>query len=357
MRVPSPSEWRDNYLRSVEFRYPEWVIGVIAIPRATWLKYGRELEKVVLKHRFVFPFYREGSVDFGPGASCIRKEFVDPWGCRWRFPHEGLQGQVVYHPLEDWDKLGELQMPDPDDGIPKEGAPTVPWEVVEEAVRRAREEGGLAAMGMGHGFFFQRLYYLRGYVNLLRDLHFRPPQLFELVEALKDFYLELVRRAVRLKPDVIYFGDDLGNQDRMPFSPRVFREVLFPAYREIFGFVRRHGIHVHFHSDGHVVEVLDQLVEAGASILNVQDRVNGIANLKRVLKGKICIDLDVDRQQLLPQGTPREIDAYVRETILELGSKRGGLMFTAGVYPDVPLRNIDALASAFEKYSKLHLEL
>ncbi len=117
------------------------------------------------------------------------------------------------------------------------------------------------------------------------------------MKALKDFYLELVRRAVKLRPDMIYFGDDLGNQDRMPFSPRVFREVLFPAYREIFGFVRRH------------------------------------------------------------QGTPREIDAYVRETILELGSKRGGLMFTAGVYPDVPLRNIDALASAFEKYSKLHLEL
>ena len=56
-------------------------------------------------------------------------------------------------------------------------------------------------------------------------------------------------------------------------------------------------------------------------------------------------------------GSPREIDAYVRDMILELGSRKGGLMFIAGVYPDVPLRNIDALASAFEKYSKLHLDL
>jgi len=79
-RVPSPSEWRDNYLRTVKFRCPEWVIGVIAIPRATWLKHGRDLEKVVVKHRFVFPFYKEGSVDFSPGASRIRKEFVDLWG-------------------------------------------------------------------------------------------------------------------------------------------------------------------------------------------------------------------------------------------------------------------------------------
>ena len=86
-----------------------------------------------------------------------------------------MQGQVVYHPLEDWGKLSELQMPDPDDGIPQEGAPTVPWEAVEEAVSRAREMGGIAVIGMGHCFFFQRLYYLRGYVNLLRDLYFRPP--------------------------------------------------------------------------------------------------------------------------------------------------------------------------------------
>jgi len=59
----------------------------------------------------------------------------------------------------------------------------------------------------------------------------------------------------------------------MPISPRTFRELIFPAYRRIFGCLRGCGIHVYLHSDGHVVEILDQLVEAGVSILNVQDAI------------------------------------------------------------------------------------
>jgi len=47
----------------------------------------------------------------------------------------------------------------------------------------------------------------------------------------------------------------------------------------------------------------------------------------------------------------------VKHAILELGLRRGGLMFTAGIYSDVPLRNVEALASAFEEYAHLHLEL
>ena len=62
-------------------------------------------------------------------------------------------------------------MPDPEEGIPQEGAP---WELVEERVRLARREGGLAVVEMGHGFF-QRLYYLRGYFNLMRDFMLKPP--------------------------------------------------------------------------------------------------------------------------------------------------------------------------------------
>ena len=125
-----------------------------------------------------------------------------------------------------------------------------------------------------------------------------------MIERLEEFCMELVRRPARLKPDVVVFGDDLGAQDRMPISPRTFRELIFPAYRRIFGCLRGCGIHVYLHSDGHVVEVLDQLVEAGVSILNVQDRVNGISSLKKLLKGRVCIDLDVVDSGFFPEALP-----------------------------------------------------
>ena len=76
-----------------------------------------------------------------------------------------------------------------------------------------------------------------------------------------------------------------------------------------------------------------------------------------MLKGRVCIDLDLDRQYLLPRGSREEIREYVKKAIVELGSRKGGLMFTAGVYSDTPPSNVDALASAFEDYAQLHKQL
>ena len=354
----TPAKYRDNFLRAVEFRYPDWIPCSVDIAPPVWRKYRERLEEVVLKYKSIFPWFKKGSVNYDWVGHRVKGTiFVDDWGCVWAFGEDGLQGQVVKHPLSDWSKLKELKVPDPDKGVCVEGGPTIPWEEIEESVEKTRREGGLVVIGLSHGFFFQRLYYLRGFTNLMKDFITKPPQLYELIKIVEDYYMELVKRAVKLKPDIITFGDDLGCQDRMPISPKTFREFIYPTYRKLFTYIRSHGIHVRLHSDGHVVEVLDQLVETGLSIINIQDRVNGINNIKRICKGRVCVDLDIDRQYLLPRGTPSEIREHIRNAIIELGSRRGGLMFTAGVYQDVPLENIDALCRALEELRTLHKTL
>lgn len=352
-------EIRENYLRTVEFRYPKWIPCHVGFVGATWYKYREELEEILLKHPKIFPFFKKGSIDYDNILGVRRKGniVIDGWGCKWKFEVDGLQGQVIEHPLEDWSKFREFSVPDPEDGVPQEGYRTITWDEIEESVKRAREEGALATVSMGHGFFFQRLYYLRGYTNLLKDFIRKPPQIYQLIEMVTEFTLELVKKAVKLKPDMITFGDDLGNQYRMPISPRTFREFIYPTYKKIFTYIRSHGIHVYLHSDGHVMEVVDQLIDTGVSVLNLQERVNRIENIKRLCKGKICIDLDFDRQRLMPYGTPQQIEDHVKYSIQQLGSRKGGLMLEAWVAPEVPLENIDAICSAYEKYMYLHKEL
>jgi len=354
----SPSEWMENYLKMIEFGEPRWIVGKINISMDAWHKHRERMEEIVLKHPLVFPFYKKGSVNFDDFGSRRKGcTFIDPWGCKWAFLLDGLQGQVVEHPLSDWRAWRSYRMPDPEEGVPQEGAPRHGRSAIEESVERVHEVGGLVEISMGHGFFFQRLYYLRGFRNLLRDFVLKPPRIYELIEALESFYMELTRRAAELKPDIVSFGDDLGTQTGMPISPKTFREFIFPVYKRIFGYLRGRGVHVYLHTDGRVVEVLDQLVETGVSVLNVQDRVNGLENLRRLLKGRVCIDLDIDRQRLLPFGTPSEVREHVKHAIIELGSRRGGLTFTAGIYSDAKLENVDALASAFEEFAQLHREL
>ncbi|MEM4461555.1 MAG: uroporphyrinogen decarboxylase family protein [Candidatus Bathyarchaeia archaeon] len=356
--IRDPRIYRENYLRSIEMRRPWWIPCSISFSQATWSRYREALEDLLASHPSIFPDFKKGSVRFDDfGLRRRGNRFVDPWGCVWLFLADGLQGQVVEHPLRDWSMLKDFNPPDPDEGIPVEGGSTIPWSLVEDSVRSARIDGRLAMVNMPHGFFFQRLYYLRGFQELMKDIALEDERLYKLIGILEEYYMELARRIARLKPDIVYFGDDLGMQYRMPISPEKFRRLIYPSYRRIFGFLRGMGIHVYLHSDGHVVEVMDQLLDSGISVLNIQDRVNGLDNIARICRGRVCVALDIDRQKLLPFGTPSEIRSHLEEAVRAIASRSGGLMFVADVYPDVPLENIEALCRSLEEVIQLHLEL
>jgi plastocyanin len=125
---------------------------------------------------------------------------------------------------------------------------------------------------------------------------------------------------------------------------------IVPAYQRIFGPARRAGCHVHLHTDGHMIELIDEIIDAGVTICNPQDLCNGIDNIKAAVDGRISIRLDIDRQTIVPFGTPREIHDHVEEAVRKLGSPRGGLELIVGIYPPTPLENVEALCAAFDKY-------
>ena len=105
------------------------------------------------------------------------------------------------------------------------------------------------------------------------------------------------------------------------------------------------------HSDGDIRDLADDLLGCGIDALNLQDLVNGIDWIAAHLKGRVCIDLDIDRQQVTRFGTPEQIDALIRNAVKNLGSRAGGLMMIYGLYPGVPLENVQALMNAMERYA------
>lgn len=178
--------------------------------------------------------------------------------------------------------------------------------------------------------------------------------MLELIEIVAETNRRLIERWVELGVDIIVIGDDMGIQTRLTISPKAFRELIIPAYARMLAPARAAGVHVYLHSDGHILEVAEDLVRAGVTILNLQDRVNGIDNIAKTCTGKVCIDLDIDRQGLLPFGSPKDIENHVREVVIKLGSKNGGLMLKGEGNLDVPLANIEALCQAMEKHQFYH---
>lgn len=111
------------------------------------------------------------------------------------------------------------------------------------------------------------------------------------------------------------------------------------------------GIPIHMHSDGDIRLLVDDIVDSGVEIINLQDLVNGVDWIADKFKGKLCVELDIDRQKITPHGTPQQIDGLILEEVSKIGTREGGLCMVYGLYPEVPLENVKAVMDAMEKYA------
>lgn len=338
----------ENYLRTVNFQNPRWIPCSVSIMPATWRKYREALEEIILRHPKIFPDYRKGSIDFDaindPGYR--KGRFRDSWGCVWENIEEGLEGIVVESPLDDWEKFNNYTPPDP--LTQGERGEKLDWERIKEILRGRKIRGELATGGLRHGFMYMRLYYLRGFENFMIDIATEDPRLEKLIDMVLEYNIKLIKKWIEVGAEFLYFGDDLGNQDRLPINPEKWRKYLKPCYKKMFSLCRENNVYVYFHSDGHILEIIDDLIECGINVLNPQVRANTIDGLVKTAKGKVCINLDLDRQ-LFPFATPKEIKEHIEEAVAKLNDPSGGLMLTAECEPDVPLENIETICKTLEK--------
>jgi uroporphyrinogen decarboxylase len=150
--------------------------------------------------------------------------------------------------------------------------------------------------------------------------------------------------------DVIGFHTDIGSQKALMISPAKFRRYVKPMFQELFQTCRQAGTHVSLSSDGCLLEIVDDLIECGVSVHDPQVRANTIDGIARAYRGKLCANVDLDRQ-MFPFCTPDDIWQQVEEAVTKVGTPQGGLMLAAAVYgADVPLENIEALCAALEHF-------
>lgn len=344
-----------NYLKSIYFDCPEWTPVSVRFLPATWMKYGAALEDLLLAHPLVFPFHRKGSVDFAQKTLSPLYEVgrhTDCWGVVWNNVVRGVYGQSEGHPLEDWAAFEQWKthLPDPlrDDWFRPRN-----WDQVQKWLDNARARGDLVAGGgLEHGHFFMRLHYLRGFENLMLDMAADEPRLHELIAILDNYNVAVIAKYLDMGAEQITLAEDLGMQQSLPISPAMWRKFVKPHYEKTAGMCRDRGVPVYLHSDGHILDIIPDLIETGVRVLNPQIRANGLEGLQRVARGKVALWQDLDRQ-LFPFASPSQIEQHITEVFEGLYLKEGGLALVAECGPDVPLANIDAICRTMEKLCNL----
>ena len=259
--------------------------------------------------------------------------FEDPFGSVWR---QGNIFHLVGAPLSQ-PALAGYEFPDlmrPD-----------LWEGVRSACEQHRDR--FLACGIGLAFF-ERAWGLRGMEALLIDFVAHPRFVDDLLDRLMALHFPVIDRVAELGADAMYFGDDFGQQRGLIMGPRHFRRYLKPRLEQMYAYAKGKGLRVAIHSCGDVSEIVGDLIEMGVDIINpFQPEAMDVFALKREYGKHVTFNGGIGTQHLLPQGTPEEIRAAVRDCITQLGAGGGYIMETAKpVMEDVPAENVAALLDA-----------
>jgi len=340
---------RENLLRTVRFERPERIPMMVWINGACRNHYPTSvIDELQESHPYLFPGFRRSAAPPPAPQPPVQRSFIDAWGVTLASPEEGIMPVAVAHPFADWSAL-EYYVPPPLPTLKEEDAKRP--DLAAENRRAAIAAGTLIYGGLPHGHTYLRLCDLRGYEALTFDMTDDVPQLWRLIEMLEVYNEATIRCALRRGAEWMTYPEDLGMQVGPMLSPEHLRKYIKPSYQRLMKPARDAGCIIHMHSDGDIRDLVDDLVDSGVQVVNLQDLVNGIDWIRLHFKGKVCIDLDIDRQSVTRFGTPAEVDALIRTEIETLGSREGGLTMVYGLYPGIPVANAKALLDAMEKYS------
>jgi len=249
-------------------------------------------------------------------------------------------------PLREATSLKEIENYPMDDPAEWDFAP---W---ADEVADAHANGQPAMTFVGH--MYETAWQIRGYEPFLLDTIERPAWAECLLERIFRGNLVRAIAAARAGADLVFCGDDVANQNTLMFSPQTWRTLIHSRWSQVFRAVK--DIHpdarIKYHSDGNVLAVVGELVEAGLDILNpLQPEALDVDEVHRRHGDRLTFDGCIGTQSTMPWGTPAEVRARVRDVIDRYGQD-GGLIVapTHVLEPEVPLENIDALVDACREF-------
>jgi uroporphyrinogen decarboxylase len=279
------------------------------------------------------------------GAPGIRAVGTDIWGVEWKpVKNEfGTYNEIAHHPLASARTVKDVEAyhwPNPD---------WFDFSHLKEEIKRLNDKERYAVkFFVGGGF--ESPWYMRGLEQFLLDLIECPELAAAICRHVVGFYKERAMRALEAAAgmiDILGSGGDIGAQKGMMLSPGLWRERIKPWSRELIRPFKDMGLKTFYHSCGSIVPVIEDLIEIGVDILDpVQPRAEGmeLESLKKAFGDRLTFHGGVDEQELLPFGTPADVEKEV-ERLLGVFNRNGGYILCPAhaVQPDTPIENLLAM--------------
>ena len=268
--------------------------------------------------------------------------FYNRWGARLQMPKDGgLYFDYVGYPIEEVSMNAVDAYPWPD------SAPPGMYAALGQQAERLYHQTEYSLVGgviIGGGIFEQPAR-LMGLQNFFMALIQEPRVADRLMEKMTDLYIQAsldYLDYVGSLIDVFIYWDDVCGQQGWLIRPDIYISRIKPLQRRLVEAVRsRTRAKLFYHGDGAVSDLIPHLIEIGFDIINpvqVSPRGMDTRRLKHDFGSEITFwGGGVDTQQVLPFGTPEQVQDEVRRRIDDL-APGGGFVFAPvhNIQPFVP---------------------
>lgn len=285
----------------------------------------------------------------------------DEWGVLYRYVTQTGGGRYLeccHSPLADASIEDLESYPWPVADLPGRG------EGAERQAKRLFEDTDMALVGRFGGSLFETAQFLIGFENWMTKLVTDPPFIGALLDKINTIILEMDRIGLQAAGRYLTIfkasGEDLGGQNGPLYSPRVFNTILLPRLQARWSQARaildeiNPQCKIMLHSCGSVRRDIPAMIAGGIQVLDpIQPRAAGMdsADLKRDFGEALTFHGGVDIQQVLPFGTPAEVEAEVKARLSALAQGGGYILCPSHfVQADTPPANIVAMCQAAQRW-------
>lgn len=236
-------------------------------------------------------------------------------------------------PVQGLADLEALELPDPES--PHR------WAGFRQDVAYLKAKGEYT-VGYLNGFFSGCHYYFCDYQAFMMAMVVDQELVEALVARLGGWNLKAARMMCEAGVDCISLADDLGSSQSLLFSPHLYDHFFFAWHRALCDLAHSYGVHVHLHSHGNIMPIMDRLVETGIDMLNPLDQAEGmdLATLKKRYGHRLTLVGGLDND-IFDQELP-EIERRLRQAV-EIGRPGGRfiLMEPGGIPENISRERFD----------------
>jgi len=191
---------------------------------------------------------------------------------------------------------------------------------------------------------------LRGQDQLLMELIRNPDSVHDILKPASESSKRYGVATVEHGADIAVVADPIASSSVI--SPKMFDQFAFSHIKDVLKSISDVGGIPSLHICGNTIPILEQMVDTGARIIELDYKVD-LTFAKDMVGENVCIQGNIDPVGVLLNGKPSEVERKARECI-EKGAKGGGFILSSGceIPLNAPFENVKAMVSAAKKYGQ-----